>query len=292
MPIFFTFSDESGKYKKERTDKFISKNPYYCRSAVLLEAQDWIKLRDKFFRLKKDFLFIKPQQEVKWSYIWSLFKHHQKAEKIPQNKPYYSLRNFSLDKLIEFIRRILQLLNECQSCRIALTVTFNDRQKTEPLEMKEITKLHMIHVLDIAEKEMRKIPESLCVFFLNREEPAVERCLKEAFSEIYYEVFPQKYSHIKDSLNFEYFPQSFGSQLADYYAGVFNGCCRLYPQSTDLFRYQIWPKIIKKKNEALGYGITEIPKNPKNRACLKEIIDNIFAVKEKDYRISLDAKLK
>ena len=49
MPVFFAFSDESGKYKKERTDKFILKNPYYCRSVVLLEAGDWIKLKDEFY---------------------------------------------------------------------------------------------------------------------------------------------------------------------------------------------------------------------------------------------------
>ena len=292
MPVFFVFSDDSGKYKKERTDKFISKNPYYCRSAVLLEAHDWIKLKDKFYLLKKDLLNIDLQQEVKWSYIWSLFKHFQKGERIPQDKPYFSLSNYSLDLLIEFIRQILQLLNECRSCHIMLTVTFNDRKKTKPLEMKKIAKLHMSHVLNLAEKEMRKIPESVCVFFLNREEPVLEKCLKEAFFEIHRESFPHKYFHIKDSLNFEYFPQSFGSQLADYCAGVFNGCCRLYPQSLDLFRNQLWPKILKKKNKALGYGITEIPKNSENRVFLKGILEKIFVTEERNYRISLDEKLK
>ena len=292
MPVFFAFSDESGKYKKERSNKFISKNPFYCRAAVILEVHDWIKLKDEFYLLKKDLLHIDPKHEVKWSYIWSLFKHFQKGERIPQNKPYFSLRNHSLDELIEFIRRVLQLLNECRSCRVLLTLTFNDRQKTKPLEIKEIIRLHMIHVLDTVEKEIRKIPESVCVFFLNREEATIERYLKEIFSEIYREAFPQKYLHIKDSLNFEYFPQSFGSQLADYYAGVFNGCCRLYPQSIDLFRHQIWPKILKKKNNALGYGITEIPKDSKNRTCLKRILENTFTTDKKDYLISLEAKLK
>jgi hypothetical protein len=173
-----------------------------------------------------------------------------------------------------------------------LTLTFNDREKTKPLEMKKIAKYHIGHVWDLANKEMRKIPESVCVFFFNREEPALERSLKEVFFEIYRESFPGKYSRIKDSLNFEYFPQSFGGQLADYCAGVFNGCCRLYPQSIDLLRNQIWPKILKEKNEALGYGITEIPKNSKNRAYLRGIVEKIFAAEEKDYRISLDAKLK
>jgi hypothetical protein len=292
MPVFFAFSDESGKYKKERTDKFILKNPFYCRSVVILEAGDWIKLKDEFYHLKKDLLDIDHQQEVKWSYIWSLFKHSQKGEEVPKNKPYFYLRNHSLDLLINFIRKVLQFLSECRSCHIILTLTFNDREKTKPLEMKKIARYHISHVWDLAEKEMRKIPKSVCVFFLNREEPALERILKEVFFEIYRESPPDKYSRIKDSLNFEYFPQSFGGQLADYCAGVFNGCCRLYPQSIDLFRNQIWSKIMKEKNEALGYGITEIPKNSKNRAYLKGILEKIFAAEEKNYRISLDAKLK
>jgi len=292
MPVFFAFSDESGKYKKERTDKFILKNPFYCRSVVILEAGDWIKLKDEFYHLKKDLLDIDHQQEVKWSYIWSLFKHSQKGEEVPKNKPYFYLRNHSLDLLINFIRKVLQFLSECRSCHIMLTLTFNDREKTKPLEMKKIARYHISHVWDLAEKEMRKIPKSVCVFFLNREEPALERILKEVFFEIYRESPPDKYSRIKDSLNFEYFPQSFGGQLADYCAGVFNGCCRLYPQSIDLFRNQIWSKIMKEKNEALGYGITEIPKNSKNRAYLKGILEKIFAAEEKNYRISLDAKLK
>jgi hypothetical protein len=292
MSVFFAFSDESGKYKKERTDKFISKNPFYCRSAVFLEAKDWIKLKGEFNSLKKRMLQINPDQEVKWSYIWSLFKHFQKKEEVPRKKPYFSLRHHPLDGLVEFIRRTLQLLNECPSCRVTLTLTFNERQKTKPVEIKEILKLHMSHILNVIEEEMSKIPESVCVVFLNREEPAVERRLKEALIEIYRKDRRSRFPHIKESLDFEYFTQSFGSQIADYYAGVFNGCCRLFPQSIDLFRHQVWPKIVKKKGDVLGYGITEIPENAQNRASLKGILDRVFESREKDYRISLESKLK
>lgn len=292
MPVYFGFSDESGKYKKERSDKFISKNPFYCRSAVILEAHDWMKLREKFYLLKKNYLKINRQQEVKWSHIWSLYKHFQKGEKIPQNKPYFLLRNLPSDKLVDFIRKILQLLRECKSSRIILTLTFNDRKKTEPLETKEIIKLHLSHMFSLAEREMRKIPESVCVLFLSREEPAIERNIKDAFLEIYKESPPQKYLRLQDSLNFEYFPQSFGSQLADYCAGVLNGCLRLYPQSIDLFRHQIWPKILQEKNRALGYGLTELPKNSRNRALLQSILEKIFSTEERDYSVSLEERLK
>jgi hypothetical protein len=292
MSVFFAFSDESGKYKKERTDKFISKNPFYCRSAVLLEAHDWIRLRQEFYLLKKDLLNVDQQQEVKWSHIWSLYKHRQKREPVPEEKPYFSLRSHSLDLLIEFIRRILQLLQECPSSHIMLTLTFNERQKTKPLEIKNIIELHLRHLLEMAEQEMRKIPDSVCVFFLNPEEPRLERNLKDVFSKIYREGLSQKYLHIKDSLNFEVSSQSFGSQLADYCAGVFNGCCRLYPQSIDLFRHQLWPKIIKKRDIALGYGVKEIPGNSKNMASLERILKKVFAVQPKDLQISLEERLK
>lgn len=292
MPLFFVFSDESGKYKKERSPKFVSKNPFYCRSAVILEAQDWIHLKKKFSLLKKNFLHIDPQQEVKWSYIWSMFKHFQKKEDIPKKKPYFPLRSQPLDRLVEFIRMSLDFLRKCTGCQIILTLTFNEKDKTEPLVMKDLIKLHLTHILESVEGEMQKALDSACLLFFNREDPTIERSLKEAFTEIYYEGFPLKYPHIKDSLNFEYFPQSFGSQVADYCAGVFNGCCRLYPQSVDLFLHQIWPKVLKEKNEALGYGITEIPKNPKTQKFLHEILQYIFTLKENDYRISLESRLK
>ena len=292
MPVYFAFSDESGKYKKERTDKFISKNPFYCRAAVLLEAQDWIRLNAEFHGLKKRILRVNPQQEVKWSYIWSLFKHFQKKEGVPKNKPYFAFRNHSLDTLVNFIRRTLQLLDECPSSRIIFTLTFNERTKTKPLEIKEILKLHINHSLKVLEEEIRRIPESVCVLFLNREEPAQEKRLKEALSEIYKEGHRPRFPHIKDSLDFEYFTQSFGSQLADYYAGVFNGCCRLYPQSIDLFRHQVWPRIIRKQDDVLGSGITELPESEKNRAFLKGLLAKAFEAPEKDYRISLDKQLK
>ena len=63
-------------------------------------------------------------------------------------------------------------------------------------------------------------------------------------------------------------------------------------QSIDLFRHQIWPKIVKRNNKVLGYGIKEIPEDSKNRISLKRIMDKIFETEEKDYRISLEAKLK
>lgn len=290
MPVFFAFSDESGKYKKERSDKFISKNPFYCRASVLLETGEWVGLRKEFTLLKKGMLNVSTEQDIKWSYIWSLYKHLQKGERISARKPYFPLRSHSLDTLIEFIRHTLKLLSECRTSRILFTVTFNQRERTSPVETEEVVRQHMTRALEWVENEMKKIKESLCVFFFSPEEPRVERYLKKAFLKIANKDFTLRYPHLKDSLNFELTSQSLGSQLADYCAGVFNGCLRLYPQSIDLFRHQVWPKISRDNNQVLGHGITEIPKNARNRAHLGEILEKIFAAKEKDYLVSLEER--
>jgi len=292
MPVYFVFSDESGKYKKERNDKFIQKNPFYCRSAVFLEVSDWIKLRKRFAALKKALLECDLSREVKWSSIWSLFKHRQKGEEITKEMPYFFLRNHSLDKLIEFIGKALHLLHESESSRIVLTLTFNERQKTKPTETKELLKMHLAHILNMAEKEMRKRARSVCIFFFNPEEPPLERYFREAFREIFRKPSSSQYGHIKDSLSFEYFLHSFGSQLADYCAGVFYGSLRLYPQSIELIRSKIWPKILKEKDKALGFGISEIPKNQKNREHLEGIIGKIFEAKISENEMNLETRLK
>jgi len=41
-----------------------------------------------------------------------------------------------------------------------------------------------------------------------------------------------------------------------------------------------------------GYGITEIPKNSKNRAFQEGILEKIFTTEERNYRIRLEERLK
>ena len=291
MPTYFAFSDESGKYKEERTDKFILKNPFYCRSTVLLEAGEWLEFRDAFDALKKEFLGPNFRQDIKWSYIWSLFKHFQKKERIPSSKPYYPLRGIPLDKLVGLIRSVLQRLVDYRHSRILLTVTSNERGRTKPLNTNEIVYQHLQHVLGVIDHELSQIAGSVCIFFLNPEEPRVEKYQKEAFARLFAHT-SGKYSHIKDSLNFELSSQSLGALLADYCAGVFNGCLRLFPQSIDLFRHQLWPKIPRKKDSVLGYGLAEIPTDRKNRAFLGGLLERIFQTEEADYRVSLEDKLR
>jgi len=49
---------------------------------------------------------------------------------------------------------------------------------------------------------------------------------------------------------------------------------------------------LRRKNKVLGYGITEIPKNSKNRACLEGILEKIFTTEQSNYHIRLEESLK
>lgn len=75
MAVFFVFSDEAGQYQRERTDRFLRAHPFYCRAAVIMDSVEWIRLKPQFYEIKKCLLNLEVQQEIKWSYIWSLYKH-------------------------------------------------------------------------------------------------------------------------------------------------------------------------------------------------------------------------
>ena len=53
METYFAFSDECGKYKKEKSESFLTSNPYYVRSALIIKAKDWKSLNADFLTYKE-----------------------------------------------------------------------------------------------------------------------------------------------------------------------------------------------------------------------------------------------
>ncbi|HIP90828.1 MAG TPA: DUF3800 domain-containing protein [Methanothermococcus okinawensis] len=100
------FSDESGNYKQNPKEKFLNSNPYYIRSAFIIEALEWKVLRKNFIDLKIKY-GINPYDEIKWSDIWRDYKRRGKDKKL-QDK-------------IEFIKNSLNLLKDLNYCRIIFT---------------------------------------------------------------------------------------------------------------------------------------------------------------------------
>jgi hypothetical protein len=76
MAIYFASSDESGSFRREMSKRYIRPHPYYVRATVITLASDWKKLRNELTSLRQQFR-IPNNVEVKWSHIWSIWKHSE-----------------------------------------------------------------------------------------------------------------------------------------------------------------------------------------------------------------------
>lgn len=258
MATFFLFSDEAGQYQRSPTGAFCKKYPFYIRSAVLLDVESWITLKDKFFSLKQQ-SGLPINKEIKWSYLWSLTKHNNNFEAIPTDADYYFLKDFTLKTLYDLVINSCSLLESCAYCKIVLTVTAN---KTDnKWDDKTIYKWHLQELMQRVEMEIDNRFDNLAVMFFDSTDLAVEKLLREAYSSIYTGGdFIEKYSHIKDSISFEQSHHSFGIQIADYAAGSFNGFLHDFQFGTYLFTEHLYGLLRRgETGEIMGYGIREVP---------------------------------
>lgn len=276
--IYFVFSDESGNYKKNSSERFLRRNPYYIRSAYIIYAHEWKKLRNNFQKinenknklieevkaLKEKYSLEGEKNEIKWSHIWQLDRKikNQKEKKV-------------IDNLIEFVEESLRILHELSYCKIIYTVTFNNSVNRDE---KDIKKWHIQDMMQRVQMEIQDDFNNLGVLFLDP--PSSNRELKE-FQEIYKDIFLRdsfikEYKNLKDTINFEPSHHSVGIQLADYVAGCFNGFLRGFKTSTNLFKKLIYPLLRKDdKNNPLGYGIIEVPKDDEIRQELLKKLEKV-----------------
>lgn len=91
MAIFFVFSDEAGCYRQNRWNKFLKSHPFYVRAALIISADDWIRLNSKYLNIKEDY-GIPKDKEFKWSFIWSLKKSKDEGT-LTEKDEYYFLKN-------------------------------------------------------------------------------------------------------------------------------------------------------------------------------------------------------
>lgn len=263
MAIYFAFSDECGDYLPVRSKKFNIANPFYIRSAMLLNAEDWKKIQKDFIDLKKEFE-IPLNKEVKWSYLWSLRAHEKNRKPISPDKDYYFLRDYNTRRLLEFVIKTINLLEEID-IKIIVTITDNLNEDTFVRENKML-KWHLQNIMQRIEMEIQNLRENLCIFFLDPVSEKKDRLLREVYHQLYLSGdFISKYSHIKDSLNIECSHHSVGIQIADYISGVINGFLRGFDNSKWIFQKHILNKLRKNcEGKIVGYGIICIPSNDEN----------------------------
>jgi hypothetical protein len=274
MGTYFIFSDECGEYCEEKSAKKLRIHPYYIRSALIISADEWIKVNNKIRGLKSSMLANLPSNdyEIKWSYLWNKRCYERKGEPIPESKPYHFLNSIKHDKLIGFVDKSLGLLSEIEYCKIILTITFNEGCL---INLYEIYRWHIEAIMQRIEMELE--PNNLGVLFIDPVSTDKNKLFRDIYHDLYKENFFIKHKCIKDSLNIEYSHHSVGIQIADYIAGCFGGFMKGFPESTGIFARRIKPLLrCDNYKKILGYGIREIPRGENVREEIKRKIFNIL----------------
>ncbi len=114
---------------------------------------------------------------------------------------------------------------------------------------------------------------NIAVFFFDPTSEKIDHGLRNAYNQLWaMGDFIKNYTHVTDSLCFEYSHHSCGIQLADYCAGVFNGVLKGYPTAKKIFSESIRPLVRKKGNVIMGHGIIEILKNDDVRNQIRQLL--------------------
>ena len=281
MPTFFAFSDESGKYKSERSDRFLQRNPFYVRSTVLINSNDWKRIREEFCALKTQQLGISINDEVKWCHLWLIKRHEENGTPIPADKDYYFLRNHNYAELLNFVDCSLELLQGCNRCYMYFTVTFN--KNTQDIAVDNMFRMHIQNIMQRIEYELQGDDENLCIIVLDSvDDTETDKHLRSSYQQVFYEDrFVEKYKTIVDSSLIDFSHHNTGLQLADFCAGIFNGFLRGFSDSTNLLKKRIFQYIRDKEEKVIGYGISNIPsKITENRKFLERKIKEVRNLKK------------
>jgi len=272
MTIYYAFSDESGHYKRNRTQKDNERYPYYVRAIVLFEANQWKYLNSQFLSLKNEF-GLSRQQEVKWDYIWEIKKCQEHGKK--PNKEIQSLvESYHWDCLLTFCEKFLLLMNDLPVSKIILTIT--DNRRCHNIRENYLLQFHLKNTMQRIQMEIQKNNENLAVLFFDSIDEKKDKMLSEVYSSIYESGdFIANYSSIQDCLHFEKSRQSVGIQLVDLIASISMNRLRNREESTRLFGQYIYPNLRRSaQNEIMGYGVIEIPSDKELRHEIELLINS------------------
>jgi len=272
---YFCFSDENGDYKPSMSKKQLQRHPFYIRTTLIMNANEWKKLNSDFRNLKENY-GLPTSKEIKWAYLWNLRYFKKNNKPIPEKREFKFLEDFDYHHLIEFVEKALELIETLEEKKIITTFTKNDTVPT--INEKSLLSMHLQEHMQRIEMELQVDVGNLGVLFFD---PVSEK-KNRMFRQIYYELFEngdfiKKYSFIKDSLNFENSHQSVGIQIADYVSGAFSSVLKSdygdYSLGIKMFNKSIKPYLRKHNGNIFGAGIREVPSNDDTRNWIREIIE-------------------
>ncbi|MEL7005609.1 MAG: DUF3800 domain-containing protein [Bacteroidota bacterium] len=277
MSIYFGFSDECGKYQNSKSKKYLRVHPYYLRSTLLIDAEEWKKLNNQFCELKVLFDF-PLEKEIKWAYLWQLRNYQKRNETVPDKRDFKFLESYDYHDLIEFVEKALQLLESLNYKKIILTYTEN--ASSPNINEKAMLKMHLQEHMQRIEMQIQtRSEENLAVLFFDPVSEETDQHLRDIYFDLYNSGdFIHSYKHIKDSLNIEHSHQSVGIQISDYISGTFSAILKgrsseKYDRGKKMFYNHVYPNLRKHNGRIWGIGVREVPSSSKRRKELAKHID-------------------
>jgi len=272
---FFAYSDEYGLYKEQKTDKYLRAHPFYIRSVILLDSNEWKMLDSKVRSLKRKHGL--PQDgEVKWAHLWSLRRHQTDGKEIPKKQPFYFLRDIDYHVLIAYVDEVLAFYSGLSSSKVIFTVTDNNEAGSISAE-----RLYQMHMTNIAQRLQYDLQSSgsLAVLFFDSVSESADRLLKDAWHTISSgSDYVRQYTSIKRSAYIEHSHQSPGMQVSDYVAGVIGSFIKAqvsgqqtnYARGISMFNNHIRPILRNNPTtkQVTGYGALNVPTQPQFKAWL------------------------
>lgn len=269
---YFCFSDECGDYKPNLTDKQLRNHPFYIRTTLLMNSNEWKILNTNFRELKKKY-GLPISKEIKWANLWTIRSFQKNKKKVPERFGLQHIEHIDYHVLIDFVEESLGLVNTLNEKKIIATYTKNSNRY--PTNEKSIIAFHLQEHMQRLEMELQVDEGNLGVLFFD----PVGNDKNEMFRQIYYELFEngdyiEKYKFIKDSLNIENSHHSVCIQLADYISGAFSSILKAsidndYSRGVKMFYESVYPNLRRGWNGAIqGYGIREVPRSVPTRNWL------------------------
>ncbi|MBR3058956.1 MAG: DUF3800 domain-containing protein [Clostridiales bacterium] len=272
MNSYYVFSDEAGSYQRWPSEKHLRSHPYYIRSNVIMETNDYRQFQVEMKRIRKKYR-IPDCEEIKWSDLW------RKEKNNPRNQ---IISRMSTANLMEYYREIMFIADQKESTQYVYTITDLTDFASHGYNMK-IETFYRLHLQDIFQRIQMEMQtnDGFATLVMDDLNPETIKLLKAACHGFATEGDYVEYDNLYQGVLIENSLYSPGIQLADYSAGLMNGFLRQailspdnYQFATCLFNDFVLPRLRSyHTGKIVGYGVVDIPKKTAFRDVLEYIFD-------------------
>jgi len=212
------------------------------------------------------------EKEIRWSHIWSVEAYRRTGRPIPREKPFSFLEPYTTEALVAFVTDCLSIVAGLPCTRVILTVTPNRHYRGQ--SDSRLYEMHLQDTMQRIEMESDEAGACLVTLFLDTVSPAVDRCLQDFYNRLQRTGdLIRTYSHVHDCLGISQSHQCTGVQIADYIAGIADGCLKGFEPSRSLFRDFVRPILRKSRSgRIMGFGAMEVPTNPTTRREVEDLL--------------------